>query len=231
MRLLVVIPAYNEEENIVRVVEELKACCPGADYVVVNDGSWDRTARICRERGYRLLDLPTNLGLAGAFQAGLKLADRLGYDYAIQLDGDGQHDPAYIPGMLETMEREQADVVIGSRFVSARKPRALRMLGSNIIQLAIRMTTGQTVHDPTSGMRMFNRAMIHEFAGNLNYGPEPDTVSYLMHNGARVVEFPVRMRRRVAGESYLGAAKSVEYMLRMCLSIFLIQPFRRRVRS
>lgn len=231
MRLLVVIPAYNEEANIVRVVEELKAICPGVDYVVVNDGSRDRTAEICRERGYRMLDLPTNLGLAGAFQAGLKLADRLGYDYAIQLDGDGQHDPAYIQGMLETMEREQADVVIGSRFVSGRKPLAMRMLGSNIIQLAIRLTTGQTIHDPTSGMRMFNRTMIHEFAGNLNYGPEPDTVSYLMRNGARVAEFPVRMRERVAGKSYLSAGRSVEYMLRMCLSILLIQPFRRRVRS
>lgn len=231
MRVLVVIPAYNEEENIVRVVEEVKACCPQADYVVVNDGSRDRTAQICRERGYRLMDLATNLGLAGAFQAGLKLADRLGYDYAIQLDGDGQHDPAYIQGMLETMEREQADIVIGSRFVSARKPRALRMLGSNIIQLAIRLTTGQTLHDPTSGMRMFNRAMIHEFAGNLNYGPEPDTVSYLMRNGARVVEYPVQMRRRIAGVSYLSAGRSVEYMLRMCLSILLVQPFRRREKA
>ena len=98
-------------------------------------------------------------------------------------------------------------------------------------QLAIRLTTGQTLHDPTSGMRMFNRAMIHEFAGNLNYGPEPDTVSYLMRNGARVVEYPVQMRQRIAGVSYLSAGRSVEYMLRMCLSILLVQPFRRREKA
>ena len=132
MSLLIVIPAYNEELNIERVVDNLTEHFPQYDYVVVNDGSKDHTAEICRRRGYRLLDLPTNLGLAGGFQAGLKLADRMGYDYAIQLDGDGQHDPAYIQGMLEQMEHSGADIVIGSRFVTEKKPRSLRMLGSNM---------------------------------------------------------------------------------------------------
>lgn len=228
MKLLIVIPAYNEELNIERVVDNLTDRYPQYDYVVVNDGSKDHTAEICRRRGYHLLDLATNLGLAGGFQAGLKLAARLDYDYAVQLDGDGQHDPAYIQRMLDTMEHTGADIVIGSRFVEEKKPRALRMLGSNIIQTAIRLTTGKTIHDPTSGMRLFNRAMIREFASNLNYGPEPDTVSYLMRNGAKVAECPVVMQERIAGTSYLNLRRSMEYMLRMCMSILLIQPFRKR---
>lgn len=228
MKLLIVIPAYNEELNIERVVDNIIGHYPQYDYVVVNDGSKDRTAEICRERGYCLLDLPTNLGLAGGFQAGLKLADQLGYDYAIQLDGDGQHDPAYIQVMLNEMLATKADIVIGSRFVTKKKPGGLRMLGSNIIQCAIRLTTGQTIHDPTSGMRLFGRGMIREFAANLNYGPEPDTISYLMRNGAVVRECQVEMSERIAGTSYLNLRRSMEYMLRMCISILLIQPFRKR---
>lgn len=227
-KLLIVIPAYNEELNIERVVDNIIAHYPQYDYVVVNDGSKDRTAEICRKRGYCLLDLPTNLGLAGGFQAGLKLADLLGYDYAIQLDGDGQHDPAYIQVMLDEMLATKADIVIGSRFVTQKKPSALRMLGSNIIQFAIRLTTGQTIHDPTSGMRLFSKAMIREFAANLNYGPEPDTISYLMRNGAVVRECQVEMSERIAGTSYLNLRRSIEYMLRMCISILLIQAFRKR---
>lgn len=230
MSLLIIIPAYNEEENIERVVDNLIEHYPQYDYVVVNDGSSDHTADICRKRGYRLLDLSTNLGLAGGFQAGLMLADRMGYDYAVQLDGDGQHDPKYIAAMLEQMQRNQDDIVIGSRFVTEKKPGGLRMLGSNIIQLAIRMTTGQTIHDPTSGMRLFNRSMIHAFANSLNYGPEPDTVSYLIRTGAKVEECQVEMQERIAGTSYLNFSRSIEYMTRMCLSILLIQRFRKETK-
>lgn len=229
MRLLIIIPAYNEELNIERVVDNLTANYPQFDYVVVNDGSKDRTAEICRQRGYRLLDLSTNLGLAGGFQAGMKLADRLGYDYAVQLDGDGQHDPAYIQSMVDCMEQSGCDIVIGSRFVDEKKPNSLRMFGSNIIQQAIKMTTGKVIHDPTSGMRLFNKQMIHEFAHSLNYGPEPDTISYLMRNGATVQEIQVEMHERIAGTSYLNLRRSIEYMTRMCISILLIQRFRKRV--
>lgn len=229
MRLLIIIPAYNEELNIERVVDNLTEHYPQYDYVVVNDGSKDSTADICRRRGYRLLDLSTNLGLAGGFQAGMKLADRLGYDCAVQLDGDGQHDPAYIAGMVEQMEQTGCDIVIGSRFVTEKKPNSLRMLGSNIIQAAIHMTTGKVIHDPTSGMRLFNRQMIREFAHGVNYGPEPDTISYLMRNGARVEEVQVEMHERIAGTSYLNMRRSIEYMTRMCISILLIQRFRKRV--
>ena len=227
MKCLVIIPAYNEEENIARVVENLKNNYPMYDYVVVNDGSADNTAKICRKHGYELLDLPVNLGLAGAFQTGLKYAYRKGYDYAIQFDADGQHRPEYIAPMLEKI-REGYDIVIASRFVDKKKPHTLRMLGSNLISAAMKLTTGRRVKDPTSGMRMFNKKMIAEFALNLNYGPEPDTVSYLLKQGATIAEIQAEMDERVAGESYLNMTKSMMYMLRMLLSILFIQNFRKR---
>ncbi|MDD6074464.1 MAG: glycosyltransferase family 2 protein [Clostridium sp.] len=225
--LLIVIPAYNEAENIERVVNHLITEFPQYDYVVVNDGSKDSTAEICRRNGYNLLDLPVNLGLAGGFQAGLKYAARHGYRYAIQLDGDGQHRPEYIESMLKKME-EGYDIVIGSRFVGEKKPFTMRMLGSNLIGAAIRLTTGVRIQDPTSGMRMFNRKMIEEFAGGLNYGPEPDTVSYLMKQGAKVAEVPVIMDERVSGVSYLTPVNAAKYMIKMLISILLIQNFRKR---
>ena len=225
--LLIVIPAYNEEENIERVVDNLIRNYPEFDYVVVNDGSKDRTAQICREKGYNLLDLPVNLGLAGGFQAGLKYAWRNGYDYAIQFDGDGQHRPEFIQAMKEKMA-EGYDIVIGSRFVTEKKPKTMRMLGSNLISGAIRLTTGVKVKDPTSGMRMFSRKMIEEFALSLNYGPEPDTVSYLLRQGAKVAEVQVKMDERIAGVSYLNPVNAAKYMSKMLFSILIIQNFRKR---
>ena len=227
MKCLVIIPAYNEEENIVRVVENLKNNYPMYDYIVINDGSSDSTAKICRKNGYELVDLPVNLGLAGAFQTGLKYAYRNGYDYAIQFDADGQHRPEFIGPMLDKIQ-EGYDIVIGSRFVTEKKPHSLRMLGSNLISMAMKLTTGRRVKDPTSGMRMFNTKMIAEFALNMNYGPEPDTVSYLLKQGATIAEVQVEMDERIAGESYLNLTKSMMYMLRMLLSILLIQNFRKR---
>lgn len=225
--LLIVIPAYNEEENIERVVDNLIRNYPEFDYVVVNDGSKDRTAQICREKGYNLLDLPVNLGLAGGFQAGLKYAWRNGYEYAIQFDGDGQHRPEFIRAMKEKTA-EGYDIVIGSRFVTEKKPKTMRMLGSNLISGAIRLTTGVKVKDPTSGMRMFSRKMIEEFALSLNYGPEPDTVSYLLRQGARVAEVQVKMDERIAGVSYLNPVNAAKYMSKMLFSILIIQNFRKR---
>ncbi len=226
-KVLVMIPAFNEEANIAMVVDELKAVCPHMDYVVVNDGSTDRTAEICRERGYNLLDLPVNLGLAGCFQAGMKYAYQKGYAYAIQFDGDGQHRPEYIDAMRQKMA-EGYDIVIGSRFIQEKKDFSSRMIGSRLLGGAIRLTTGVRLTDPTSGMRMFSRRMIREFALNLNYGPEPDTVSYLLKQGARIAEIPVKIAERAGGESYLKPAVAARYMLRMLLSILLIQNFRKR---
>lgn len=226
-KLLIVIPAHNEEANIVQVVQDLIRHYPQYDYVVVNDGSRDKTAALCRAHGYHLLDLPVNLGLAGAFQTGLRYAAENGYDCAMQMDADGQHKPIYIAPMLEELE-DGADIVIGSRYLTVKKPKSLRMLGSYIISWSIRLTTGRAVCDPTSGMRMFNRAMVEEFAQNLNYGPEPDTISYLIKNGAVVKECQVEMGERTAGHSYLNFWTSVQYMIKMSISILLIQWFRKR---
>lgn len=225
--VLVIIPAYNEQDNIKRVVDNLIQNYPQYDYVVVNDGSKDNTKAICRENDYRLLDLPVNLGLAGGFQAGMKYAYQKGYDYAIQFDADGQHRPEYIEDIVKKMD-EGFDIVIGSRFVMKKKEVSLRMLGSRLISTAIRLTTGVKIKDPTSGMRMFNKAMIKECALNINYGPEPDTVSYLVKNGAKVSEVQVEMDERIAGESYLNLVNSIYYMVRMLISIVVIQNFRKR---
>lgn len=226
-KVLLVIPAYNEEKNIKKVVDLLEQGFPELDYVVVNDGSRDRTGEICRELGFNLLDLPVNLGLAGCFQAGMRYACQKGYAYALQFDGDGQHRPEYIASMKKEIEKGY-DIVIGSRFIRGKKGWSIRMVGSRIIGGAIRLTTGARLTDPTSGMRLFDRKMIEEFALNLNYGPEPDTISFLIKQGARVGEIPVTIDERLEGESYLGPLTAVHYMARMLLSILFIQNFRKR---
>ena len=154
-RVLAVIPAYNEEENIVSTIEDLRKNAPDIDYVIVNDGSKDSTAAICRERGYHLISLPVNLGLAGAFQTGMKYAYAHGYDYAIQFDADGQHSAAYIDDMVEVAEETGANVVVGSRFADCKKPFSARMAGSALITAMIFVTTRKRIEDPTSGMRLF----------------------------------------------------------------------------
>lgn len=229
MKLLVIIPAYNEEENVLATVRELRRVCPEYDYLVVNDGSMDRTAAICREHGLHMLDLPVNLGLSGAVQAGMKYAYRHGYDAAVQFDADGQHRPEYLPMMLETLETGNYDIVIGSRFVTEKKPRSMRMFGSALIAFAIRLTTGCWLGDPTSGMRMYSRRVIGQFASQLNIEPEPDTIAYLIQSGAKTVEIQVQMRERTAGVSYLSPLRSAAYMVQMGVSIVLIQKFRRNL--
>ena len=228
MKTLLVIPAYNEEGSLEKTVESIIACDVQVDFLVVNDGSIYNTAHLCRDNIYPFLVLPTNLGLAGAFQAGMKYAYRHGYECVIQFDADGQHLPEYIDSMVQAITN--ADIVIGSRFVGARKPHSMRMLGSNLISGAIRLTTGKVIKDPTSGMRAFNAKMISYMANGLNCGPEPDTVSYLIKRAnAKVVEVPVSMADRYAGESYLNPWRSIVYMVRMTVSIFFIQLFRKRL--
>jgi len=223
MKVLVVIPAYNEAENLPRVMAELKETVPEQDYVVVNDGSGDGTSKLCRERGYHLMDLPANLGLSGAFQAGIRYAIREGYEAVLQLDADGQHDPRYIEKMKQKMEESGADLVIASRFVTEKKPFTLRMVGSRLIATAIRLTTGKKLTDPTSGMRLWGKGILHEMAENINFRPEPDTLAYLIRSGAKAEEIQATMRERTAGESYLSAGKSIKYMAQMCMNILFIQ--------
>ena len=228
MRTLLIIPAYNEEGSIERVVRDIIDNYPQFDYVVINDGSSDATGRICQEQGFNCINHPVNLGLAAGVQTGLLYAYHQDYDCAIQFDGDGQHQPQYIDDMVAMMEREDADIVIGSRFVEGGGQKGLKALGSKMIVASVKLTTGRSIKDPTSGMRLINRRMIQEFAFNFNYIPEPDTISFLIKNGVKVVECPVTMAERTTGESYLNFWASGKYMLRTCLSILLIQGFRKR---
>ena len=228
-QLLIIIPAYNEAENIERVVDNLRKNYPQYDYVVINDGSKDDTVEVCKKNEYNLVDLPINLGLAGAFQAGMKYAYKHNYDYAIQLDGDGQHNPKYISEMLEKAEKEKLDVIIGSRFVKEKRPHSLRMMGNTLLDVCIYLTTGKRISDPTSGMRLFNKKMIAKLATQMNYGPEPDTIAFLLRCKAKVGECQVYMRDRIAGESYLNFANSIKYMFHMCASIIVVQWFRKKV--
>lgn len=226
MKVLIIIPAYNEAENIVNVVENLKSKYQMFDYVVVNDGSRDKTAEICRNNKYNLVDLPINLGLSGAFQTGMKYAYYNNYDYAIQYDGDGQHNPEYIEGMVRSAEKNGLDIVIGSRFITEKKPLTLRMMGNSLIELCMLLTSRKRIRDATSGMRLYNKRMIKKLATTMNCGPEPDTIAYLLRCGAKVEEYQVHMNERVAGESYLNLTRSIKYMFHMCSSILVVQWFR-----
>lgn len=226
MKGLLVLPAYNESENIVAVVENIKQVLPNHDFVIINDGSQDNTTKICTKNSYNMIELPVNLGLEGAFLTGVKYALKNGYDYIIQFDSDGQHLPEYVPVLAQEIENGY-DIVIGSRFLTEKKDFSPRMIGSRFIGLCIKLTTGKTIKDPTSGMRAFNKATMKKFARQINLGPEPDTVSYLIKNGATFVEVPVKIKERAMGESYLNMTASIKYMLRMSISILLIQTFRK----
>lgn len=226
MRTLAIIPAYNEEGSIRRTIEELVETAPWIDYVIINDGSSDCTREICLSNSFNMIDLPINMGLSAGFQTGMKYALRNGYDCAIQFDADGQHEPQYIAAMVSEMEQTQADIVIGSRFVTQKKQTSARMTGSALISAIIRITTGKKINDPTSGMRLFGKSIIERFAKEADFGPEPDTIAYLMRQGAHVSEVQVSMRDRTSGESYLSFTKSIKYMLRTCISILFLQWFR-----
>ncbi|KPJ22076.1 glycosyltransferase family 2 protein [Streptococcus phocae subsp. phocae] len=226
-KLLVIIPAYNEEESIESVVDNLIRHYPFYDYIIINDGSKDRTSEICHKRSFNIIDLPVNLGLSGAVQTGFKYALKQNYDMVIQFDGDGQHLPEYIERLIQLIDNG-ADCAIGSRFISSAKHHSLRMLGNTLISYAIKLTTGKVISDPTSGMRMFNNVLIKAFAEDINYTPEPDTISYLIRQGFDVKEVQVAMQERQAGQSYLTLSRSIKYMIHMFTSILLIQNFRKK---
>lgn len=226
MRTLAIIPAYNEEGSIRRTIEELVEVAPWIDYVVINDGSSDATRQICMDNGFNMIDLPINMGLTAGIQTGMKYALRNGYDCAVQFDADGQHEPQYLASMVSKMESTHADIVIGSRFVTEKKQTSARMTGSALISAITRITTGTSIKDPTSGMRLFSKPIIERFAKESDFGPEPDTIAYLVRNGARLAEVQVSMRERTTGESYLSFSKSIKYMLRTCISILFLQWFR-----
>lgn len=226
MKTLLLIPAYNEQDNIRQVVGQIQDEYSHYDFLVVNDGSIDNTLGICEECGFPVLNLPVNLGLTGAFQAGMKYAYRKGYEHVVQFDADGQHLPEYIAPLIEALNRGN-DIAIASRFLRSAKPNTFRMAGSRLISTMIYLTTGQKLTDPTSGMRAFSREMVGQFATRLNYGPEPDTISYLIKQGAKVEEIPAQMQDRVAGQSYLTFYRSIKYMFFTASSILMFQWMRK----
>lgn len=231
MQILIIVPAYNEADNIAQVVDNLINNYPQYDYVVINDGSTDDTRKICRRNGYNLLDLPANTGLSGAIRSGMRYANFYGYDYIVQLDGDGQHEPAYIEKMVRKMKETNCDIVIGSRYKDVKKPMTARMIGSQILTMAIWLTTGgKYIGDVTSGMRLFNKKMIKQFGYDIHYSPEPDTLAYLLNCGIKIEEVQVSMYDRTAGDSYLNFSGSVWYMIKMLFSILLFQWVRKRRR-
>ena len=226
MRILAVVPAYNEEACIASTITELCQVAPQVDYIVINDGSADRTLDICKERGFNYLNLPVNGGLSAGFRAGMRYAKEHGYDAVVQFDSDGQHRPEYIAPMAQAMVNEGANIVIASRFVTKARGTSPREIGSKLISWLIKTSTGQTITDPTSGMRMYDRGLIETYARSFDFSPEPDTISLLMRRGAKVVEIETEMRERQGGESYLSFYNSIMYMARTCLSLLLFQWFR-----
>lgn len=228
MRVLIIVPAYNEALNIEKTIKDLQENAREYDYVIINDCSKDNTKEICKKNGFNVISLPINYGLTSVVQIGMKYAKENGYDVVLQFDGDGQHDAKYIKKLVDEIERNNCDVVIGSRFVTEKKPASIRMLGSNILSLAIRIVTGRAIKDPISGMRAYDKKAIDEFVSNNSLTPEPDTLVYMMKKGMKVKEIQVEMREREFGESYLNAFKSMEYMLSMMFSIIFIRAFTRK---
>lgn len=226
MKVLIFIPAYNEEASIKNVVLDIQKNCPQADYVVINDGSSDGTQRVCEENGFPCITHPVNLGLDGVFQTGVRYAKRHNYDICMPFDGDGQHNAVYINKMLEKMQEGNYDFVIGSRFLENKKPNTLRMAGSRLLSACFKATTGKIFTDPTSGMRMCNKRTINVLCKDFNLGPEPDTWAYLVRNGAKFCEVQVKMNERETGTSYFTLGRSMIFMARMCISILFIQWFR-----
>ena len=226
LKTLVVIPDYNEALNIKKTVIDLKNNAPDVDYVVVNDGSKDNTLEVLEQNNFNYIDSICNLGLFGAVQTGFKLAMKEKYDVVIQFDGDGQHSAKYIDLLVKEIENGNS-IVIGSRFVDEKKPFTARMIGSRLIAGAIKLITGKTIKDPTSGFRAYDKACIRDYATEMNNPPEPDTLVYMLRKNRKIKEVQVQMSVREFGESYLDLVNTIKYMSRMMVSIFLIQPFRK----
>lgn len=224
MKKLIIIPAYNESESIENTVNDIIQNAKNFDYVVINDCSKDNTREICERNGFNIVNLPINLGIGGAVQTGYKYALENNYDIAVQVDGDGQHDPAFLERMSEILENEKQDMVIGSRFIDKEgfQSSVMRRIGIKYFTVLIRIVTGKTITDPTSGLRMINRNIIEMFADSYpkDY-PEPESVVFALKRGMKVKEIPVVMRSRQGGVSSINPKKSVYYMVKVSLAIIL----------
>lgn len=224
--VLVAIPAYNEEECIEGTVKELRSIAPEFDFIIINDGSRDRTGEICDSLRCEVITMPINCGLTVGFQTAVRYAVDHGYDYMIQFDADGQHRPEYLASLVEKAERAGSDIVIGSRFLTIRKDKSMRMLGSRMITVLIKMLTGHRISDPTSGFRLFSRPVLERYYYDNTLNPEPESIALFLKQGYSVSEVQVSMRERQGGESYLNLVKSMQYMLRVFATLLIVQWFR-----
>ena len=223
MKLLIIIPAYNEAESLKGVIERLRSTCPQYDYIIVNDGSTDETKELCEKNGYNVINHTVNKGLAEAVRTGMKYALENGYDAALQFDADGQHLSEYINSMVNCMKESGCDIVIGSRFLNSKMPFRLRTLGGKIIFHAVRHAANAELSDPTSGMRLFSADIMSLFIENKHFTPEPDTLAFLIRMGADIREVKVTMEDRMAGQSYLTPINATKYMFKMIKSILYSQ--------
>lgn len=241
MKILLIIPAYNEEENIVNTcstVEEYnKKHNSNIEYVVINDGSVDNTLKVLKENNINHINLIKNLGIGGAVQTGYKYAYKNGYDIAVQFDGDGQHDVNYVEKICQAIIDGQADMVIGTRYLDKKESKFqstfMRRLGSSIISFNIKLLCGKKITDPTSGFRAVNKSVIEKFAKEypIEY-PEPESEVQLLVNKYKILEVPVSMNARGGGVSSIRFWKTIDYMVKVVLAIFIDSiSFRRKWRN
>lgn len=224
MKKIVIIPAYNEAASIENTIKDIVENAKGFDYVIINDCSKDNTYEICEKNKFNVLNLPLNLGIGGAVQTGYLYAYENGYDIAVQFDGDGQHDAKYLNAMSEIIEKEEIDMVIGSRFIDKEgfQSSSMRRVGIKYFSVLIKILTGARVTDPTSGLRMCNRKIIGMFAENYpkDY-PEPETTVKVLRKKMKVKEIPVIMRAREEGTSSITPKKSIYYMFKVTIAILI----------
>ena len=224
MKKIIVIPAYNEEGNLEKTVRDIRENAPDFDYVIVNDCSTDNTLGMCREKGFSYLNLPVNLGIGGAVQTGYRYAYYHGYDLAVQFDGDGQHSAKFLAQMAKVLEETESDMVIGSRIIEKEgfQSSGLRRIGRRYFSLLIKLLTGKTVTDPTSGMRMINRKLLKKFTNEYpkDY-PEPESVVTVLSEKHKVTEIPVVMNEREEGISSISLRNSVYYMIKVSFAVVI----------
>jgi glycosyltransferase involved in cell wall biosynthesis len=221
---LVIVPAFNEQASIADVVREIREVLPGAPVFVLDDCSRDSTREVALAAGADVLSMPHHLGLGGCVQAGYKLAYELGYEYVVRVDGDGQHDPAYIPKLLDTLRSTTCDMVIGSRYLNGDSPytNIVRAVGISVFRLVLRPILGKPVHDPTSGFVAVKRTALDVFSRSfpLEY-PEIEALVVLQRRRFQFQEVPCRMRPRRGGRTSITAAKSLYYIIHVLLGVFV----------
>ena len=221
MRTLIIIPAFNEQANIKKLIEDIKSY--GYDYLIINDKSTDMTKKVIQNNDFNYLDLAVNVGIAGVTRIGFKYAYENNYDCVVCIDGDGQHQPKYVHSLIKEIEKGY-DYVVGSRFVDCKKPWTLRMIGSRLISWLIKIKTGAKVTDPTSGMRALGKNAIRDFASGMNFYAEPDTLCYMIRKGYKFEEIQVEMKERENGTSYFhNPFKTIKFMIGVLLSIIFVQ--------